>query len=945
MSGDGGHERNDLAPARGLLEREGELSGIAAFTRSARDGAPGLLIIEGPAGIGKTRLMAEARRLATDAGIRVLAARGSELEGDFPFGVVRQLFEAAALGAAGDQLLAGAAGSARPIFAALPGTDETDASFAALHGLFWLAVNIAGDEPLLLVVDDLHWCDRPSLRFLAYLANRLDGLPIGIVTSLRPAEPGMDAALVAELTTDPLATTLHPGALSVDAAAHLIASRLGGDTDHAFAALCHEATGGNPLLLNELLKTMEAEGVRPDAANADVIRDLGPRAASRAVLLRLSRLSPDCVEIARALAVLGEGADLDSVAALAERTRSCAVAATGSLARVEITRPGATLGFVHPLVRAAVYQDLPPAEREAAHGRAARLLADAGATPDVIASHLIATPARGDRWVVDTLVEAARIALKRGAPDSAITYLTRALEEPPPPEQQPDLLLQLGQTESLLHGADAVAHLKAAHELADDPVRRAKAAAALAPVYFYLGKESEGEELATRSIADLAQDHGDLQRVLESALMTASVWDIKTPTTKRALLERYRNEPLGDDTGSRLIAGMTGYFWAMTGGPRDRCVALARHALGDGVLNRTANGAVPQVGAEVVLIMADADDALDVIDSAYRAAHETGSLLAITPSRLFGAMALGYRGELSDAEARARIALDEIDSWGFVSTRMFPGALLATILLERGDVPGALRALEHANPGLGPMHGTTNAAFWLHSRLRYLLATGAWDEALALSGECRDRFADWNINPAYLPWRSIRAQALDRLGRHDEAIATAEEELAISRQWGAPRAFGESLRILGGLLREEGLPHLEEAVAVTSDTAARLEHAKALAAWGQGLRLARRPTEAREPLQRALDMATVFGATVLADHARTELQATGVRPRTDALSGVRALTASERRVAEAAAQGQSNKDIAQALFVTPKTIEVHLSNTYRKLGIRSRRELEEALAA
>ena len=944
MASDGGHEAVHDLRTRGLLERDHELLGIDRFVDDAKAGAPGLLIIEGPAGIGKSRLVTATRARATEAGITLLAARGSELEGNFPFGVVRQLFEAVVLGPDGDDLLAGAAASARPIFASLPGADEADASFAALHGLFWLAVNVAGDEPLMLVVDDLHWCDRPSLRFFAYLTNRLDGLPITLVTSLRPAEPGVDAALVAELTTDPLATTLHPGALTGGAAARLIAARLGAEPDASFAALCHEATGGNPLLLNELLKAMEAEGVQPDASNADAVRELGPRAASRAVLLRLSRLPDDCVDVARALAVLGDGADLDAVAALANRTRSCAAAATGSLARVEITRPGTQLEFVHPLVRAAVYHDLPPAEREAAHARAARLLAESGAGTESVASHLLSTPGGGDQWVIDTLVEAARTAQSRGAPDSAATYLARALDEPPPPDQRPGLLLQLGQAESLSHGPDAAVHLRAAYEAAADPVQRAHAAATLAPIYFFLGEVQAGTEVTEQALAELGSQHDDLRRILESGLMTVATLDAARRDRDAALLARYRQEPLGTDLGSLLIAGMTSYFWAVTCGPRDECVALARHALSGGVLNRHANGAVPHVAALLVLVMADTDDAVDEIDAAYRAAHESGSLLAITPGRLFGGMAIGYRGELADAIARVRIGVDEIDAWGFSSVRMFPGAVLASLLLEVGDQQGALAALEHANPGLGPMPGNTNAAFWLASRLRYLLAVGEWNEVLALSDECRDRFAEWNINPAYMSWRSPRAQALDRLGRREEAIAVAEEELAITRAWGAPRALSESLRVMGTLLREEGLPYLEEAVAVAEGTTAKLDLAKSLAALGTGLRLARRPTEAREPLQGALDMAGVFGATVLAEHARIELQATGARPRVDALSGVGALTASERRVAEAAAQGQSNKDIAQALYVTPKTIEVHLSNAYRKLGIRSRRELVGALA-
>jgi DNA-binding NarL/FixJ family response regulator len=137
---------------------------------------------------------------------------------------------------------------------------------------------------------------------------------------------------------------------------------------------------------------------------------------------------------------------------------------------------------------------------------------------------------------------------------------------------------------------------------------------------------------------------------------------------------------------------------------------------------------------------------------------------------------------------------------------------------------------------------------------------------------------------------------------------------------------------------------LQEAVTVLERSHARLEHAKALADLGSALRRERRGTDAREPLRRALELADACSADALVEHIRAELYATGARPRTTALGGVDALTASERRVAAFAAEGQSNRDIAQALFVTPKTVEVHLSNAYRKLGIRSRRELASALA-
>src|SRR4051812_46218258 len=222
-----------------------------------------MVLIDGPAGIGKSRLLDAVTAAASGAGARILRARGSELEREFPFGVVRQLFEPLLADAAErERVLAGSAAPGRPVFEPLEDA-MADPSFAVLHGLYWAVVNHAGERPLVLVVDDLHWCDRSSLRFLAYLVRRLAGLPVLVATARRPAEPGSDAVLMGEIAGDAQTTTVTPGALTSAAAAELVRARLGAEADDGFCAACHEATGGNPLLLGELLAALVAEGVPP----------------------------------------------------------------------------------------------------------------------------------------------------------------------------------------------------------------------------------------------------------------------------------------------------------------------------------------------------------------------------------------------------------------------------------------------------------------------------------------------------------------------------------------------------------------------------------------------------------------------------------------------------------------------------------------------------------
>ncbi|HZO04774.1 MAG TPA: ATP-binding protein, partial [Solirubrobacterales bacterium] len=268
-----------------LVERESELDALTALLDGLAEGRSRAALIEGPAGIGKTRLLAELRERARERRIPSLGARGSELEREFPFGVVRQMLEPALLARPDrSQLFEGAAEVAGAVFAP-PGEDSLggDASFAVLHGLYWLILDLVGDQPTLLTIDDLHWTDRPSLRALAYVVRRLEGIPLLIVATMRSNEPGTDPALLAEIAQDPLTDRIQPGPLSPAAMPGLIERRLGTAPDGAFAAACHEATGGNPLLLDELLKGLAAEGIEPSAERAGVVRDLGPRAVSRAV--------------------------------------------------------------------------------------------------------------------------------------------------------------------------------------------------------------------------------------------------------------------------------------------------------------------------------------------------------------------------------------------------------------------------------------------------------------------------------------------------------------------------------------------------------------------------------------------------------------------------------------------------------------------------------------
>ena len=330
----------------------------------------------------------------------MLAARGAELEHQLAFGVVRQLFEARvarAPQADREELLAGAAALAAPVTGA-PLAPGLDPLFGALHGLHWLTVNLAARGPLLLVVDDAQWADAPSLRFLSYLAGRLAGVPAVAAVGTRVSEPGADTALLDAVLGDPHATVAHPAPLSPAAVSALVADRMGGAADGEFMAACASVTGGNPFLVVELATALAADGLAPTEASVEQVRALGPATVGRSVLARLARMDPECAQLARAVAVLGEDADLDAAAGLAGLDSASAARAADALAAAEVFRRDRRPAFAHPMVRAAIYEDILPQERAAAHLRAARALS--GADPAVVGAHLLLAPRAGDPWVV-----------------------------------------------------------------------------------------------------------------------------------------------------------------------------------------------------------------------------------------------------------------------------------------------------------------------------------------------------------------------------------------------------------------------------------------------------------------------------------------------------------------------------------------------------------------
>jgi DNA-binding CsgD family transcriptional regulator len=926
---------------KGLVDREPELERLLALLDAAAAGRGCLMLVEGPAGIGKTRLLAAGSELAVDRGLRPLVARGSELERDFPFGAVRQLLEpylneldAADHAAA----FAGSAAHARPLLAPTDGhpTPAADADHATLHGLYWLLVALSQREPLLLCVDDIHWLDAPSLRFLGFLARRIDGMRVLLCGALRPAEDGTDRVLISDLSLAPGIETVRPAPLTTDGVSTLIAAELGAPPEPDFLDECLTTTGGNPFYLSALIREAAAQGLEPTGAAAARVRELGPEAIARLLLRRLDALGPGAPELARALAVLGDGARVSEASVLAELDPARAAAAAHALVRADIAAGHEPLAFAHPIVRTSIYADIAAPARAEHHRRAAQLLAERGADLDRVAAQLLAA-GPPDGWAVERLRTAATRALQRGAPENAAAYIRRALDCEPAPELRFALLQELAAAEAALQDPAAIGHLYEARELATDVLDRAHITAALTETCLYAGQWDVAVALPREALAELGDRDVDLALRLRTMAAAAATFDPALAPTLDGQGDALEQAALAGGKAGRALAVLIAAQLGYRGERLDDVAALVERGLdGGGLLadEHAESWVFAQVIGALMAIEA-VDETERVLDAMFAEARARGSIRGFIVATCCRLYVRSYRGDLAPAAAELQHALALAHEYGAVF------ALPATLrwgfdaILERPDLdPAADLALTVELP---PALAATVSGAWIHE-MRAELALRAGDRAVA--GEelaiARSVFDALGFqNPSLYSWRSAAA-----LITGDAALA--EAELADARRNGLPRGLGVALRRTALVTGDIAL--LEEAVAVLDGSAARLEHARALVELGAAQRRANDRLAAREPLRAGLDLAQRCGAIRLAERAAEELRAAGARPRRAAISGRDALTASERRIADMAASGLSNPEIAQALFVTIKTVEGHLSGAYRKLDVRSRAELPQALA-
>jgi DNA-binding CsgD family transcriptional regulator len=645
--------------------------------------------------------------------------------------------------------------------------------------------------------------------------------------------------------------------------------------------------------------------------------------------------------------VAGGRLHLRDGAALAGLEPADAPALADALVAVAVLAPGEPLAFAHPLVHAAVYDAIPDAARAGLHLRVAEVMRDTGAAHEAIAAHLLIAERRGGAWVIDELEAAAAAAMSRGSPAAAGRYLERALEEGPTGERRAGLLVSLGLADAEAGNPEAAERLAAAVELLPAPEARAGILLGLGMTLTAQAQVARATVAYERGIAEVAESEGRVARDLEALCAIGLVHDREARAAALPRIDALLSDPeLDSSPTGRLLLAQAAAECAYQGGSIEELTALAARALAPGLNDEDPTTFWVHVLAAYAYDDCDDYDSADrVIAAGFELARRRGSVVQASAASHPRAFVNLRRGNVAAALADARTSIEGAErGWSLAlpSSR----AVLAEAHLERGELEQAATALSLPG-GDGEWERLLSYVWLLAVRGRLELERGEPAEALATLLRCGELCERALLtNPSVLPWRSPAAVAALRLGRDDEARELVEAELELARAFGAPRAIGIAERTLGLVLgNERGIEAMRASAATLERSPARLEHVRTLVDLGAALRRSGRRRDAREPLREALDLGRRCGATALTDRALDELLAAGGRPRRHELTGAMALTPSERRVTALAAEGLSNPQIAQALFVTRRTVEQHLTNAYRKLEISSRDELVSALAS
>ncbi|MFE0021295.1 LuxR C-terminal-related transcriptional regulator [Amycolatopsis sp. NPDC059021] len=923
---------------------------LAPVLDRALGGSARIVVARGVAGIGKTRLL-DATASALRARSRVLTVHCGELGDASDFGVARALFRPVRAVVENDRsrddvacrALAGLYSSK-----GFAGSATLGEAYPALQGLYWLAASLLAERPLTLVVDDAELCDEPSMWWLDFLLRRADRLPLLVLLARRTGRAGPGAAGLGGLAADPRCTVIDLSPLTPSQVHEILRESLPAGPDSVFTAACAQASGGNPRALWRLIGRLREEGVTPDAAGASRVAELSGEVVGPMIVARLDGQPEHVLEVARAAAILGTR-NLDLVPVLSGVPPRVVDSAVWVLRELELVS-GATADLGNDILRSAVLGRLTPQERVRRRARAARLLNEAGRPHDDVAEQLVHVPGRTERWMVGVLRGAAELELGRGHAEVALRYLRHALDGDDGTSRLPLLLDSVGP----LGRIDPPAALRVVRSVLPeirDPLHRARIGITAGRLAVRAGRAAETVPLLAGTLeqlrASLPSEPDDAQRELltsaEATLLLTSVVEESTVDTA-ARRARAVAHPAGHTEAERsLLAGLA-VVALQQGAPAEEAAAAARAALAGG--DSGAAGFTELCAGGVLLAADDVDGAQEALTRLVdhsRRADPWMYLQGLTARALLRSRAGDLARAAVDADTALRFRQDAPRLHSFVDL------VRALVLLERGEVDEAEAALGRFDEKPASRFLLASAVF-LDVRGRIRLARGdlrgalaCFEEGLNLSGRSTGNLTE------PLRWRPAMVETLTALGDHDRAGELAEQELVSADRWRTPRARGVALRAAGiAAGGARGRELLAEAAGILTASPARLELARTEFVLARSLLAADDKEGARKYARRALNLGTACGATALAREAKSLLKSAGGRARSipdTVLSGIRTeiLTATECRVAELAVRGRRNNEIAETLFVSPRTVEFHLRNIYRKLDVVDRKDLAARL--
>ncbi|MFF7652278.1 BREX system ATP-binding domain-containing protein [Streptomyces sp. NPDC007983] len=916
-----------------MLGRECEVSALEGALASAASGMGVSLLLEGDIGTGKSHMLRTALRLARDKDFEVISARARQPERALPGGVLHHVR---------DQLLSLLGG---------PGSGLPDpATAGAAVDTHRLIVALADRAPLLVCVDDLQWTDPDSLHWLGHLMARLEGLPIVLLCALgrdyahlRDAEQrSSGAATLADAVSGFHQRFLLQG-LNADCIGYLLARTFREPVSTDIARACHEATGGNPLLVQSLQRELRRSNTGLAELSAERVADIGSVEVAETLAARLEPWFPGVGRVLEVVAVMSPVRHCVVVAPLVGLTAEEVDDMLYTfLRRGILVKTAAGVGFSQPMIRASFLVAMPPSERARLHAETAKALhAEAAPCGEVIAHLVVAAPI-GEPWACQLLIGAADSALADGDLKTARTCLERALDECGPAEQAV-LLRRLGHVVLIDDPAAAIASLRSSLRLLEGTGEaRVLVLLDLLQAIVLTGDIAEASRVAEGALTEF--EHGDAD--VESRRAIGAVSGVLALMHGGGGAQPVSPEVSTDATipwVTRLEAARSALSAQWCGRGRTEAVRWARLGLGQSAQAHVH--VLPRLWLVLALFYGgEQTEAVEKCRVIVAQATAAGSkaMAALARSVLAECAFRAGRIEEAAAEARDALAYGRGRAWlGSAQARCWLGG----ILLESGDV-GQAQELLVDDRTVSTTPDVLIPTLLFH-RGRLQIEVGWTAAGLADLEECGRQLSQRGcLNPAVFPWRSEAALAHACLGDPAAANRLAREELDLAREWGAPTSIGVALRALGLLARgDQRTALLEEAVGVLREAGAPLEEARAVRDLGRELLRTGKARQARAELRAALRLAQKCGAGGLVGNLGQDLAEAGAKPRRGTEIGPASLTPAERRTALLAAQGLTNREIAKRLYVTRRTVEMHLSRVYRKLSISDRRALSVVTSA